>query len=398
MSSASNSGRSLEDGIFATRRIAPCAALLVVCYALVLAILAGVGGWFSHTGDYTPLSDFVVFWPAGQLALRGNAAAAYDLATLGAIEMEAVPGTFPARPWVYPPTFLLAVVPFAFLPYFPAFLAWLSVTLSAYLAAIHAVIPRRLTILLALASPPVLWNLVGGQNGFLSAALLGGSLVFMNTRPIVAGAFLGLLTYKPQFGLLFPLVLVLTGRWRVMGSAAVTALVFAGASYLAFGVDAWEAFLRSASLAAAALFTGNWVLWSHLQTIFGLVRWLGGGETAAWTAQGLAASATAAIVCWIWLRPVAYPLKAAALATGALLVPPYLLMYDWTAVAVSAAFLVKDGLLNGFLRGERSVLSILVAALLYPLVGHDFAPLGPLLLAALMGLIVVRVVRRARSW
>lgn len=55
-----------------------------------------------------------------------------------------------------------------------------------------------------------------GQNSFLTAALLGGSLLLLDKRPIVAGVLIGLLSYKPQFGLLIPLVLVATGRWTEM--------------------------------------------------------------------------------------------------------------------------------------------------------------------------------------
>ena len=62
-------------------------------------------------------------------------------------------------------------------------------------------------LLLAVAFPAVLVNLGHGQNGFLTAALLGGALAMLDRRPIVAGILFGLLAYKPQFGLMIPLVL-----------------------------------------------------------------------------------------------------------------------------------------------------------------------------------------------
>ena len=52
-----------------------------------------------------------------------------------------------------------------------------------------------------------------GQNGFLTAALIGGALGLLERRPALAGICLGLLTYKPQFGLLFPFVLIADRRW-----------------------------------------------------------------------------------------------------------------------------------------------------------------------------------------
>ena len=66
-------------------------------------------------------------------------------------------------------------------------------------------------MLLALAYPAVLINIGHGQNGFLTAALLGGALVILDRRPIVAGILFGLLVYKPQFGLMIPLALIAGG-------------------------------------------------------------------------------------------------------------------------------------------------------------------------------------------
>src|SRR5436309_2254785 len=74
-------------------------------------------------------------------------------------------------------------------------------------------------LLLAAAYPAVFVNLGHGHNGFLTAALLGGALVLLDRRPIVAGVLFGLMAYKPQFGLMIPLVLIATGRWRAFAAA-----------------------------------------------------------------------------------------------------------------------------------------------------------------------------------
>ena len=60
---------------------------------------------------------------------------------------------------------------------------------------------------LALAFPAVFVNLGHGHNGFLTAALIGFALLWLDRRPVVAGILFGLLAYKPQFGLMIPLVL-----------------------------------------------------------------------------------------------------------------------------------------------------------------------------------------------
>ena len=70
------------------------------------------------------------------------------------------------------------------------------------------IVGDRTGIFVALGSPAVLWNVSAGQNGFLTAALIGGMLSLMQKQPLLAGVCLGLLSYKPQFGLLFPIALI----------------------------------------------------------------------------------------------------------------------------------------------------------------------------------------------
>ena len=123
-----------------------------------------------------------------------------------------------------------------------ALLGWLAVTLPIYLAAVRAIMGERLGILIACAFPAVMWNMLVGQNGFLTAALIGFMLLTLDTRPIVAGVLLGLLTYKPQFGILFPIVLAANGQWLVIAAASATAAFLIAASAAVFGIAAWSAF------------------------------------------------------------------------------------------------------------------------------------------------------------
>ena len=61
----------------------------------------------------------------------------------------------------------------------------------------------------AIAFPPVFLCLMQGQTGLLAAALLGGGLLALRPRPVLAGVLFGLLTVKPQLGLLLPFALTL---------------------------------------------------------------------------------------------------------------------------------------------------------------------------------------------
>src|SRR6202040_3076406 len=119
-------------------------------------------------------------------------------------------------------------------PYTVAFIGWAAASLVPYLAVMRGIIGRPFGLLLALAFPVVLTNTLVGQNGFLTASLIGGTLYLMPTRPVLSGICLGLLTYKPQYGFLFPLVLLAAAQWKVFITAGVVAVAMALGSWLAF--------------------------------------------------------------------------------------------------------------------------------------------------------------------
>ena len=104
---------------------------------------------------------------------------------------------------------------------------------------------------------------------------------------MLAGVCLGLLTYKPQFGLLFPLVLIADRRWLTIIVAAAVAVGLAALSWLAFGSASWRPFVHwHADHRAASCSAKAGADLSRLQSLFGLVRAHGGSEQFAWAVQG----------------------------------------------------------------------------------------------------------------
>jgi hypothetical protein len=222
---------------------------------------------------------------------------------------------------------------------------------------VRAIIGERIGILLACAFPGVVWNISAGQNGFLTAALIGGMLAGLPRRPILAGVLLGFLTYKPQFGILFPLVLLLDRNWRVLAAAAATAAVMAAAS-LALGLESWRAFFEWMPVTSTAVFADGRAGLNKLQSLFGVVRWLGGSMTAATLAQGLLVAVLALALIKLWRAPVRCEIKAAALATASILATPYLYLYDFPVLAIPLAFVLRVGLADGFLAFEWPAIAV----------------------------------------
>jgi hypothetical protein len=353
----------------------------VICFALIVAqavYLAASylqGAWLIAPGGGGIPSDFVNVWAAGKLALGHEAEAAYDWPTHKAMEVVAVGHPFDGYfGWHYPPPFLFAAAPLALMPYATAYIVWAFGTFPAYLAAIRAIIGERTGIILAAAFPAVLCNFVDGQNGFLSAALLGGALVMLVERPILAGVCLGLLTYKPHLGLLIPIALIAGGHWRAIIAAGIVAILMVFASWLAFGTATWLAFIGNISHTSQAFLSDGWADFGKLQTAFGLTRTLGFSERAAWTVQAVVALGAATAVAALWRSRAATEIKAAALSAGAMLATPYLYTYDLVVLAVPLAFLWRMGRTSGFLQHELSAIAL--ACLLILIFPFVTAPVG----------------------
>ena len=146
---------------------------------------------------------------------------------------------------MYPPTFLFFTLPLALMPYFAAFAVWSVITLLLYLAAVYAIIPRLTAVIAAVTPIAVVQNIRLGQNGFLTAAFIGFSLALLERQPWLSGIFIGLLTYKPQFGIIFPLVLLASRNWRAFASAAATSVILGVGAAIAFGYQGWLFFIRA---------------------------------------------------------------------------------------------------------------------------------------------------------
>ncbi|HTZ79512.1 MAG TPA: glycosyltransferase family 87 protein, partial [Stellaceae bacterium] len=290
--------------------------------------------------------------------------------------------------WFYPPIFLLLVTPFALLPYVPAVIVWVAATLALYLAALRRIFPHPLTALAALAAPTACAGIITAQNGFLTAALLGGGLFFLESQPVLAGALLGTLAIKPQLALLIPVVLLGARQFRAAAAAALTVLGLAALSAAVLGFDAWSAFLAAPFHANDKLFQHSTVGLYKIQSLYALLRFLDLDPLLAGAVQGAASLVVAALVLRLWRRDLPYAVKAAALATGTLLVTPYAMIYDMTLLSVPAAFLVRDGVARGFRPWEKPGLVIVgLLPILFPWISaiglvSEFAMLALVLLRA----------------
>jgi hypothetical protein len=380
-----------------TERIRVAAtALLIASAAGFLFLVVTAKGGVDLQGR--PLgTDFSNVYAAGTFVLEGNADAPFDSLTQYSREQAIFGASTQFYGWHYPPYFLFVAAALAELPYGLALTVWQALSLGLYLLAIRAILasgrsvpPGPVTgttydwLLLALAFPAVLINVGHGQNGFLTAALLGGALVSLDRRPLVAGIMFGLLAYKPQFGLMIPVALAAGGYWRTILAAATTVALLTLAATLAFGVPVWHAFFVGAEFTRTVVLEQGDTGWHKIQSIFSWARMWGAPVSLAYGIQFVATLAIGVATAWLWRGRAPAAVRSATLCLAAILATPYTLDYDMMVLAPAIAFLAVDGMERGFGPWQKTAIA---ALWLVPLLARSFAqltliPLGVLVMLA----------------
>jgi len=110
----------------------------------------------------------------------------------------------------------------------------------------------------------------------------------------------------------------------VFFTAGVVAVAMAFASWLAFGTESWQAFFHWMPMFSQAFLTEGRAPWGKMQKHLRAGAYFGGTEQLAWVFQWIMSGAVAVLLALMWRSRISYPLKAAALAAGALLITPYL--------------------------------------------------------------------------
>ena len=372
--------------------------LLALAHALGLAALV----YLTRSGvdpRGEPLgSDFVSFWTAGRLALAHQAPSVYDPGADLSAERALLGHPIGWYAFFYPPTFLLACLPLGLFAYAPALAIWLAATFVGFYAALRRLSRRFVNPLTLAAFPGVFATLGHGHNAFLATGLFAGGVSLLESRPALAGALFGLMSFKPQLALLAPLALLVTGRWRALAAMAATAAALAAISALVFGWPTWAAFLAETPMARATLDRGL-VDPAKMQSVFAAVRVLGGGNGLAYAAQALAALAALAALVAALRRERDARRQFALVAAVTCLTTPFLLDYDLTLLIVPIAILAEEGLGAGFRPYEMTVLvaAFLLPGIARPLAQYAHLPASPLVVAALAAVLWRRMVCPGRA-
>jgi len=386
------------------RRVVAYSAFVLVFHVLFLAIWAYVIRYTPGTAIASPGADYSVFWSASYVMLHGAPWQAYDFPTFSRLAAALFP-YFRSEglvAWLYPPTYLLLVTPFALLPFaigYPLFVAFGIVVFgfAAWRVSGLGATPgvRRVGAFALVGAPCVFVTAMLGQNALLTASCAALAVYWADRRPMWAGLCIGLLSVKPQMALLFPFVLVAARAWRTIAWAALATAALGALSVLVCGVESLPLFVASTGLARSLILEHGVMFWFASPTPFAAFRLAGLPLGAAYAAHACVAAIAIAAACIVWARSRDTRVRAAVLAVATLAANPYVWHYELAWLGIAIACMLATGWRDGWLRGEQATIALMWALPLYEYLNPwlQLPQIGPAVtLAALLALL-----RRARS-
>ncbi|MBV8920386.1 MAG: DUF2029 domain-containing protein [Bradyrhizobium sp.] len=374
---------------------------------LPAAFVASLYGWallvstFIRPGSIglnliAPGTDWMVFYGAVRSALAGHLQLIMNgddfTAYLNRAFADWLSSPLEFRPWFYPPSFLVLLLPFAPLGFIGSYFAFQMASGGLLVAALKigadAVSGRHVTAAVLL-SPAAAINIADGQCAFLVAAIMIFGIRWLETRPVLAGAVLGILSFKPQFLLLVPVALLAGRQWRGLVAAACSTLVLAGASAVIFGADLWT-WWGAQAIANLASPEPKWIeygrIWGH--SVWACAFLLGLPDLLASLLQLMAIAASAAATFVAFRSSLGSDKQLAVLLAAAVLAAPHSGPYDAillvAAVALWLAGEIKAPNRSHWLLG----FGIWLVPLVSPPALVVAARFAPLLTVALIGLIL----------
>jgi hypothetical protein len=344
-----NNNRSRQN----TLLLRECALFGVISFVAVAIVyihnLKNAGPISGNGFSLVVGKDFLDFWMYGRAAHLAQPWRWYDIATYNHALSSLLGTGYLGRNWSYPPSVMLLAAPFGLIGFLPALLLWTACGLIILTAVIRQRTVDPYALIAVIVSPAALFCFIPGQNALLTSAILVGVFSLLDRRPIIAGILIGMLTLKPHVGVLFPVVLIASSRWRVLITAAVTTIAIAACTAALFGLQSWVAFVNEGiPRDSVVLLDAKGVSVPFYPTIFMNLHGMGVSYSLAFGVQAaFALAATVAIVWAFRFRRDASPLTLFALlaaCTNAAL--PYLLVYDTLPLTIAALLLLADDQLD----------------------------------------------------
>ncbi|MCB1451127.1 MAG: DUF2029 domain-containing protein [Nitratireductor sp.] len=307
--------------------------LLGLSVAVAWFVLWGshlAGGFVIDGQGFILGRDFLNFWHYGLAAWGDDPVRHYDLSFYNAVLDRLIAGyDYPDQNWSYPPHYMLLAAPFGLVGYNVALAIYTVLGLALYWRVVVRDLEDGEQRIALFAMPTVAVFLLCGQVSALLAVAFVAVYKLADRRPVAAGLIIALLTVKPQIGLLIPLFLILTGRWKVFFAAAGGTIALIGTSLLLHGVEPWRYYLIDGiSVQSTTLVDSNVIVLGLMPTVFVNAVMVGVPRNVSMLMHGLVALCAIAAMVWTVLRCRDQFLQFASLIVATLIVTPYLMSYD----------------------------------------------------------------------
>ncbi|MCP4593945.1 MAG: DUF2029 domain-containing protein [bacterium] len=341
-----------------------------------VVFVARFSGPLNGKGD--PVGgDFLVFYTAGRMVAEGNGGSLYDLQAQAEAQRAIVgdDGYGSLAAYVNPPSVATAFAPLTGLPYIVAYVLYSAAALTLFLLGMRLLRPYlpglhahwTTVILLGLSFYPVVRTITGGQNTALSFCLMAATYSSLRQRREgLAGVFLGLLFFKPQFALLFAVLLLYRKQVKCVAASVAVAIGHYVVGALVCGI--------------------RWPLeMLHTLASFGPLEFIYNGATqASWigffeyawpgrsgTLWGITYVAlTVCVLLWLWrtANPAgdSFELHWAVAVAGSVLVSPHTQYYDTGLMLLAVLLLVNRCKASGGSLGGWVRLGLIAAYVLFP--------------------------------
>ncbi len=339
--------------------------------------------------------DYMNFWMYGRAAATADPGRFYD-PVLYNQELRALLGpNYFGHNWSYPPNIMLIAAPFGRLPYLAGLFIWTALGLAIFVFVVRRELADLRVLIALVFSPAAVFCVISGQSSLLTAAIFIAIFACLDTRPLIAGILIGCLSLKPQLGLLFPVLLVASGRWRTFAAAAATTIAIAAATAILFGPQVWIDFVQKGlPIQNQLMLDDRLILAPFMPTFFMNLRTAGLGYAPAMAVQAGVAALAAVAVFWAYrFRRNADPqLLAALFLACAVAAVPYFLCYDLLPLTCAAVFLLAKGKLDA--TGRRLAQLVYWLPLIQMVLGTLHVP-GPALIAPAFAVYVLMRLRAA---
>ena len=324
------------------RNIAPliwkCTILIILSMLIFMAIQ------FQNPkllGDKNEPCDFHAFYISGKMFLDGRLNDAYRYESF-VKEQDSFFGKHQGfLAWSYPPPFNLITSVLALLPIGAAYLILVGASLASYVFMLKKLSPRHYVWAVFSVLPAIMLNIRVGQNGLLTASLIGFSLLAFIRRNSISGLPLGLMIIKPHLAVGAALMTCMSRRWKTIFIAAITTTLILALSTTVFSASIWPAFFGALDETRKFLWNGDYPL-KRMTSIYATLHTFGASPKVAMAAQAASAliSCMAVIIAYLKTNNPLHLVGITAIAS--LYMSPYCYDYDMTLLGIGVAAFIPE--------------------------------------------------------